>query len=108
MKNKFLVGIFLVGSMATDIFAHGGETDSGYGMMGYNMMGYNMMGGFSMGFSWLILILIGIFAYYMVSKNNNQNENNGDKPTARDILDQRFANGEIDKEEYQEKKEMLK
>ncbi|WP_331775533.1 SHOCT domain-containing protein [Sulfurospirillum sp. 1612] len=103
MKNKFLVGIFLVGSMATDIFAHGGETDSGYGMMGYNMMG-----GFGMGFSWLILILIGIFAYYMVSKNNNQNENNGDKPTARDILDQRFANGEIDKEEYQEKKEMLK
>jgi len=102
MKNKFLMGIFLTGSLATDIFAHGGGAEDGDGMMGYNMMG-----GFGMGFSWLILILLGVFLYFMFNKKNNQNENSGGTTSARDILDKRFANGEIDKEEYEAKKEIL-
>jgi putative membrane protein len=66
-----------------------------------------MMGGFGMGFSWIILILIGIFLYFMFSKKNNQNDNSRDATSARDILDKRFANGEIGKEEYEAKKEIL-
>lgn len=55
---------------------------------------------------WMIplvaLLLIGI-SIYKIRQNSNKNKN-----SALDILDQRFANGEIEEEEYKIKKQHLK
>lgn len=59
-------------------------------------------GGFGMGFGWLIPLLFVLVLFYFF--NNNKN----DKESAQDILDKRFANGEIDEEEYKQKKEHLR
>ena len=75
-------------------------------MMGYGN-GYNMMGGwFGMIIIPIILILVVI---YLVS---NQGQNNnvkyvGTKDNSLDILNERFARGEIDEEEYNNKKNIL-
>ncbi|MDX1809697.1 MAG: SHOCT domain-containing protein [Sulfurospirillaceae bacterium] len=103
MKNKFIMEVFLISSLVTNVFAQSGSTNDEEGMIGYWMM----KGGIGMGFSWVVLILIGVVVYYMFNKKNNQDENDKHAPSARDILDQRFANGEIDKKEYEEKKEIL-
>jgi putative membrane protein len=73
-------------------------------MMGY---GYGMMGGFGL----IPLILIGliIFAVVKLTQSSNRNYIN---PTsnndALDILNQRYANGEISDEEYTRKKKILR
>ncbi|QOP46577.1 SHOCT domain-containing protein [Sulfurimonas paralvinellae] len=61
--------------------------------------------GFGMGFGWLIplLSILALFYFFNDSRRNYDNEE-----SARDILDRRFANGEIDEEEYKRKKEQLK
>ena len=59
--------------------------------------------GFGMGFGWLIPLLFIFMLFYFINSNNNT-----DKESARDILDRKYANGEIDEEEYKRKKEQLK
>jgi putative membrane protein len=64
------------------------------------------MHGFGMGFGgWLIpLVIIGIFFYWLLKDNHKK----PDRSAAQDILDKRYANGGIDKEEYEEKSKHLK
>jgi len=58
-------------------------------------------GGFGMmGFGWIFFILIIALVIYLFSNKN-------DKKSAKDILDERYAKGEIDLEEYQERKKNL-
>jgi putative membrane protein len=60
--------------------------------------------GWGMGFGmWLIPVLLIIVIIYFL-KDNNQDKS----PSAQDILDRRYANGEIDTEEYKEKSDALK
>ena len=59
--------------------------------------------GFGMGFGWIIPLLFIFALFYFINNNNNS-----DKESARDILDRKYANGEIDEEEYKRKKELLK
>jgi len=63
--------------------------------MGYIGHGWGM--GFGM---WFTFILFGIIIFYFLKETNK-----GDKrdSSAQDILDKRYANGEIDKQEYEEK-----
>lgn len=57
--------------------------------------------GYGMGLGWLILLLfIAVLVYIM-------NGNKKDGQSAIDILDKRYANGEIDEQEYKTKKENL-
>jgi len=74
-------------------------------MMGY---GYGLMGGFGMIIP-LILIVLVIYAVVKLMQNNNGNYDmrNG-KNDAIDILNQRYAKGEISEEEYMQKKKMLR
>lgn len=58
--------------------------------------------GFTMGLGWLVFILLIVGAVYFI---NNSTKN--DEPSAMDILDKRYASGEIDDEEYARKKENL-
>ena len=58
--------------------------------------------GWGMGFGWLIpLLIIGIIFYFL-------QENKKEKTSVQDILDKRYANGGISKEEYEEKSNALK
>lgn len=58
--------------------------------------------GSGMWFTTILFVIIII--YFFKSDTNNEDKNS----SAQDILDKRFANGEIDKEEYQEKSNALK
>ena len=61
-------------------------------------------GFFGMGFWWLMpLVLLVIL--FMVLNNNTTVK---DDETAAEILDKRYANGEINEEEYKRKKANLK
>lgn len=65
------------------------------------MNDYTGMSGFGMGFGWIIAILfIVIFIYFI----NNLLKSD---TSANDILDKRYANGEIDEKEFKAKKEVL-
>ncbi len=67
------------------------------------MFEHTMTGwGFTMGLGWIIPLLLIFALFYFI------NTNNSDKESAQDILDRKYANGEIDEEEYKRKKELLK
>ena len=58
--------------------------------------------GWMMGLGWLIPLLTIAIIFYLVLENKKE------RLSAQDILDKRYANGEIDKEEYEEKSNTLK
>ena len=79
-------------------------------MMGFgygNRYGYNMMGG-QFGFMIICLIIMGIviFVIYKLLKNNNISDI-GDRDKSLDILNERFARGEINEDEYNQRKNVL-
>lgn len=63
------------------------------------------MYGCGMGFGWIVsLILVGVIIYLY-----NQKESSGkSEKSAQDILDERYARGEIEEKEYKEKSERFK
>lgn len=82
-------------------------------MHGFNGMGYGMNWG--MGFGWIIGLALLVLVVWAVTKivninniNNNVNHSTTDKQkTALQILKERFAKGEINKDEFEEKKRIL-
>lgn len=81
---------------------HTAQADSGD--MGYGSHMFSGWGGYLAVILLLIfLILIVIGAIYMIkSLNQNQAKNQG--KSSREILEERYAKGEIDKEEFDKKK----
>ena len=67
---------------------------------GFRHMGSNMFMGWTIP---LILIVIIGLAVYMIF-NNKQVDNKTNSNSALDILNARYAKGEIDEEEYNKKK----
>ncbi len=62
--------------------------------------------GWGMGFGMWVIPLLFVFLVFYFLKENNKSE---DKHTsAQEILDKRYANGEIDTQEYEEKSKALK
>jgi len=58
--------------------------------------------GWGMGFGWLITLvtIVGIFYLFQEKKKKNS--------SAQDILDKRFARGDLSIEEYEEKSKLLR
>jgi putative membrane protein len=69
-----------------------------------HMMGY----GYGGGFMWLIvLILVGVGFYFLLKVYKSKGSDGSAIETPSDILKQRYAKGEIDKEEFERKKKDL-
>ncbi len=75
------------------------------------------MMGFGWGYGWLGMIMIGVFwlvvivaAVWLIRSviQSNQGHPDGHNPTAREILDSRYACGEITREQYEQMKEDLR
>jgi putative membrane protein len=65
-------------------------------------MGFGMFGG------WLLIIIV-IFAFFYVLKDKkNLSLSDSESNDAQEILDERYARGEIDEKEYKERSETLK
>ena len=75
-------------------------------MMGYGYgYGNNMMGGWS---ELLLIILIGISIFLFFRKRQNNNfHDEGDRCNSLNILNERFARGEINEDEYNQRKNVL-
>ncbi len=90
-----------------------GFRGTGYGMMGSWMMGPGMMGGYGAMFLVPIffIIIIGLVIWAIVAatqKSSGKPDTTDYKAeTPLDILKRRYAQGEIDKEEYETKKRDL-
>ncbi len=67
-------------------------------------MGHNMFFGFGM-FWWIIFILFVVYLFFQ-NKNISRFNHKTEKDPLQ-ILKERFAKGEIDKEEFEEAKKML-
>lgn len=86
---------------------------SGWQYGGWGMMGPGMMGGF--GTMWLMpvfwILILGLIIWAVVALVRGLSEPKGSgssrADSALDILKRRYARGEINKEEYEEKKKGL-
>lgn len=79
---------------------------------GYGMMGPGMMGGFSTAFLMPILwiVVLGFIIWAVAAASNRPDESGGAThkgESPMDIIKRRYAEGEIGKEEYEEKKKDL-
>ena len=75
---------------------------NGYGGLG-NMMGF-WGGGIMMLVVWVAII---IFIVWIVKEINGKNKNSKSDSNVLDILKERYAKGEINKQEFEEKKKDL-
>jgi len=78
-------------------------------MMGYNMMRYGnsmMGGGFGMMIFLIIIIGIVVFIVYKPLQNNNIKDIRA-RDNSLEILNERFARGEINEDEYNHKKDLI-
>jgi putative membrane protein len=63
--------------------------------------------GWGMGWWWIIGLVIVIAVIWMVIKSMNRNTGSTPQKSALDILKERYASGEIDKEEFEKRKKDL-
>lgn len=72
------------------------------------MHGLNGMG-WGMGFGWVfgILVVVAIIWFIVRVTNTDSVNVNHTNKSALDILNERYANGEISREEYEEKKRVI-
>lgn len=72
-------------------------------------MGFGVIGIFLMLLFWGGLIVLAVFAVRALFNPNSRDRNipSANHPTAREILDQRYARGEISQDEYERMKMSL-
>jgi putative membrane protein len=75
---------------------------------GYGM-GWHAMGWMGMVFFWLVLILLVLVAVkYLTGSRRSDAQSEGANSGALAILEQRYARGELDREEYLQMRDDLK
>jgi putative membrane protein len=66
------------------------------------------MGGLHMGLGWiLILVVVAVVVWLLVRGPLSVSGSGAERPRALDILKERYARGEIDREEFEQKKRDL-
>jgi putative membrane protein len=77
----------------------------GPGMMGYG--GYGIGGGmFFGGILWIVLLIVIVYGFVHLLRSENHRSRDG-RSTALDVLEERYARGEIGRDEFLEKKRDL-
>ncbi len=76
---------------------------------GYGMMGPGMMGGYGTMFLMPILwiVVVGLIIWAVVAGTKKTGDSGQSEDSALEILKRRYARGEINKEEYEERKKDL-
>ena len=64
-------------------------------------------GAFGMGWGWILGLVIVVVIIWIFFKLMNQDKQVSNNQTPLDLLNERYAKGEIDKQEYEEKKRDL-
>jgi len=75
----------------------------GYGDM---MGGYGLLGGIC-ALLWIVLLIVIVVVLVRWASHGRHRHWMGDEKTALDILKERYAKGEINKQEFEEKKKDL-
>lgn len=52
----------------------------------------------------IVLLLVGLIVWLVVSTTQRASSTRGGSPSARDVLDDRYARGEIDRNDYLERR----
>jgi putative membrane protein len=113
LLSQFIKGLVLVPFSATAAFSQVGEIPSGNVPFQYGhgmMWGGDQWGGFGMvlGPIFMILVLVGIVAAVVLVMRHGVLPGSGQTSTrAHDILKERYARGEIDSKEFDERKKLL-
>jgi putative membrane protein len=108
-KTAIIIGGIIVGLVIIVPLIVGLVSDWGYGGW-WGMMRPGMMGGF--GFMWLMpvfwVIILGLIIWAIVAAvgrpGESSSQGSSKTDSALEILKQRYARGEINKEEYEQKK----
>ena len=110
LKTALIIGGIIIGVIVILSIVPGlicGWQDFGYGMMGSGVNGgYSVM--FLMPILWIVVI--GLIIWVVVAAIRRPGESDStarSADSALEILKRRYARGEINKEEYQEKKKDL-
>ncbi len=111
VKVALIIGGIILGVVIILPLVFGAVSGWQYG--GWGMMGPGMMGGF--GWMWLMpvfwIVFLGLIIWAVVTSVRSSSESRGSDSSKADsaleLLKKRYARGEIDKQEYEEKKKDL-
>ncbi|MFW6102159.1 MAG: SHOCT domain-containing protein [Chloroflexota bacterium] len=111
VKTALIIGGIILGVIITLPLVFGAISGWPYG--GWGMMGPGMMTGF--GWMWLMpvfwIVFLGLIIWAVVAAVRGSSGSRGSDfskaDSALELLKRRYARGEIDKQEYEEKKKEL-
>ncbi len=112
MRKRLMQILLTLGAVFASLptWAQGGGDRPGYWGWGHMMdwgWGYMIFGGLMMVVFWGGIILLIVLAVRWIGGSSADHTPSPASKSALDILNERFARGEIDKEEYEERKNLL-
>lgn len=110
MKNRLLSSVLpaLLALLSFPVLAQTATNGAGYWGHGWGWgAGHLVFGGLMMVLFWGGIILVIVLAVRWLGGGSARSDVPPPRKTALDILQERFARGEIDKEEFEERRRLL-